>query len=162
MSDWQATLQDTCLEYSLYHNLHFGSSGTEVSMHKQQCWISTNWSSMKPQYHLVGLHHGHLEVMLLPEESRLICNVYPAAVNCDLCDVIKTLKASLSLDEEGQQFCVKTTTSDLDHNTYKLSIKCHSSSNELCDAVCLHLYDSNSQTFATLKVSRSKPRYVDK
>ena len=109
--------------YSLYHNPHFGSA-IEVSMHKQQCWNSTNWSSMKPQYRLVGLYHGHLEVMLLPKENKLICNVYPSAVNCDPCDANKTLKAGLSLDEEGQQFCIKTTTSDLDHKTYELSIKC--------------------------------------
>ena len=158
MSDWQATLQDTCLEYSLYHNPHFGS-GTEVSMHKQQCWNSTNWSSMKPQYRLVGLHHGHLEMMLLPKENKLICNVYPSAVNCNPCDANKILKASLSLDEEGQQFCVKPTASDLDHKTYELSIKCHSSSNESCDAVCLHLYDSKSQTSATLQDYNSNTVY---
>ena len=152
MSDWQATLQDTCLEYSLYHNPHFGSSGTEVSMHKQQCWNSTNWSSMKPQYRLVGLYHGHLEVMLLPKEKNtLICEVYPSAVSCDPCATNKTFKASLLVSPDSEEFCLKSNTSTTDNKHFELSIRCHVGSNESCDVVCLHLYNSNPQTFAAVQ-----------
>ena len=151
MSDWQAVLNDSCLEYSLYHNPHFGS-GSEVSTDKQQCWNSTNWSPMKPEYRLVGLDSGHLEVTLLPNDKKtLTCDIYPTAVNCDSCNANKTFKASLSVNPDGEEYCLEANTSTTYNKHYEMSIKCRVGQNESCDSVCLHLYQSNPQVLATIQ-----------
>ena len=56
MPDQQAALNDNYLEFSLYHNPHFGNT--------------TNWSTVKPNPHIIGVDHGHIKVMLLPNSHR--------------------------------------------------------------------------------------------
>ena len=148
MSDWQAALNDNCLEFSLYHNPHFGSSG--VIMPGQHCWNATNWSNVKPNYHIIGADHGHLEVMLLPNKHRrLTCDIYHSSVSCDACNTNITFKANLLVDDEGSKYCLKASlaTGSTERGAMKeFSIKCHGAVNESCDIVCLYLHGTDPQT----------------
>ena len=153
MSDWQATLNDTCLEFSLYHNPHFGSASAGHMVPDRHCWNAKNWSTIQPNYHIIGMDHGHLEVVLVPnkdeEKRRLLCDVYHSSTSCDACNANETLKGSLSIDKDSHNFCLETsaTMAEHKHDMKELIIKCHGRSNESCDIICLHLYDSkNSQT----------------
>ena len=118
---------------------------------------------MQPNYHVIGMDHGHLELALTlrPDNvgykkfhRKLVCDVYLSGMNCNSCGVNKTLSADLSIDKDGQDFCLEktaTTLSDSEHepqdkNTMtELTIKCHIKPNKSCDTVCLHLYNSNNQ-----------------
>ena len=145
MSDWQAALNDNCLEFSLYHNPHFGSS--EVIIPGQHCWNTANWSTMKPNYHITGANHGHLEVMLLANNHRrLTCDIYHSSVSCDACKTNRTFKANLLVDDERSEYCLKASLATEKDTMKELSIKCHGAANESCDVVCLHLYDTDPQT----------------
>ena len=151
ISDWQALLQDSCLEYSLYHNPNFGQTDTTTVPGQPHCW-SHGGTTVEPKYHLVGLNHGHLELMLLPKDQRrLICDVYPFIVDCDLCtNSNSTLKAALSVTEHGKEVCLEDASRSNysnhdDNDLMQLSIRCyaHGASNQsACNAVCLHLYGS--------------------
>ena len=157
MSDWQATLNDTCLEFSLYHNPHFGSTdASHIMPLAQHCWSAKNWSNnVHPSYHIIGMDHGHLELAFEPDsdqhqfQRRLICDVYQSGVSCDACSANKTLRADLSVDNDGQDFCLEKSAakalSEHEHDIMReLTIKCHAKSNKSCDIVCLHLYNSNN------------------
>ena len=160
MSDWQATLNDTCLEFSLYHNPHFGSTdASHVIPPAKHCWSAKNWSNVQPNYHIIGVDHGHLELAFKPDNDqefhrRLVCDVYQSGVSCDACGANKTLKADLSVDKDGQGLCLEksaTISEHEPHNMRELTIKCHAKSNESCDTVCLHLYNSNNPQGANLQ-----------
>ena len=157
MSDWQALLNDTCLEFSLYHNPHFGSSTAGHLIPTQHCWSTKNWSTAQPNYHITGIDRGHLEVVFMPkrdtQKRRLLCDVYQTGVSCDACRMAnETYEATLLIHTGGQYLCLETTaatTVEYVQHSYDASeatIKCHSRSNESCDIVCLHLYSNNSQS----------------
>ena len=166
MSDWQATLNDTCLEFSLYHNPHFGSTDASHVTPTQHCWSAKNLSNnnMEPSYHIIGMDHGHLELALTlkPDVDKkshkrlLVCDVYQSGVRCDACGANKTLKADLSVDKDGRDFCLEKTAVASEHEPHnnsmsELTVKCHAKSNKSCDNVCLHLYNSNNPQGANLQ-----------
>ena len=159
MSDWQATLHDTCLDFSLYHNPHFGSTdASHVMPPTQHCWSTKNLSGAQPDYHITGMDHGHLELVFKLNNNqefqrRLVCDVFQSGVGCNACEANKTFKADLSVDRDGQDFCLErsATIAKHDHEMRELIIKCHAKSNESCDIVCLYLYNSNNPQAANLQ-----------
>ena len=40
----------------VYHNPHFSNTA--------------NWSTVKPNHHIIGVDHGHIKVVLLPNSHR--------------------------------------------------------------------------------------------
>ena len=169
MSDWQAALNDPCLEFSLYHNPHFGSTNTNhpVPSH-QHCWSAKNWTSEEQNYHIIGVDRGHLVVMLTPNKDQqkgmLVCDVYDSRIGCNTCDSSKNLvlNTSLSLNKDGQGLCLETHYVTMDeHKNYtkELDIKCHGISNESCDIVCLHLFGSQGAILQDYDSSIIKDSY---